>query len=326
VTAGGLPQGAPEVPGYAVESLLGRGGMAEVFRARALRGPHAGHTVAVKRLLPSLARDAEYVALFRQEAELTRRLHHPAIVSVLEAGVAGGIPFIAMEYVDGRNLREILVQCAARGILLPVDFAAYVAHVIAEALAHAHEGWDEGGRLLGIVHNDVSPSNVFISRLGEIKLGDFGVARLLPGSPQAASHPGLGLAAVETTGPGAFGKVQYLAPELLRGGRPTAASDLFALGAVFYELLTNQRAFPGRDADEVGQRILAPERPAPSTLRPEVPVTLDALVLACLQREPGRRVATASAFAQDVQASYDPAVGTPLAIAAVVRGLFGVAG
>ncbi|HET6412796.1 MAG TPA: serine/threonine-protein kinase [Anaeromyxobacter sp.] len=317
--------GLPQVPGYEAQGLLGRGGMAEVYRARVCSGPSAGRTVALKRLLPALARDAQYVALFRQEAELTRRLHHQAIVEVLETGVSGGVPFIAMEYVDGRNLKEILAQCAGRGILLPVDFAAYVAHVLAEALSHAHEGWDEHGRLLGIVHNDVSPSNVFISRLGEIKLGDFGVARLLPGSPQALVDPGVTRAAL-ASGPGAFGKIQYLAPELLRGGRPTPASDLFALGAVFFELLTNRRAFPGRDVNEVGRRILAPERPAPSSFRPEVPVALDALVLSCLQREPGRRVATASAFGADVAASYDPAVGTPLAIAAVVRGLFGVKG
>jgi serine/threonine protein kinase len=315
----------PQVPGYAVEGLLGRGGMAEVFRARALAGAHSGRTVALKRLLPELVRNAEYMALFRQEAELTRRLRHPAIVEVLETGVSNGIPHLAMEFVDGRNLKEILARCAEREILLPIDFAAYVAHVIAQALAHAHEGWDEMGRLLGIVHNDVSPSNVFISRLGEIKLGDFGVARLLPGSPQALVDPGVA-AAVLPAGPGAFGKVNYLAPELLRGGRPTPASDLFALGAVFFELLTNRHAFPGRDVNEVGQRILAPERPAPSSLRPEVPVVLDALVLSCLQHEPGRRVLTASAFAADVAASYDPAVGTPLAIAAVVRGLFGAEG
>ena len=317
--------GLPEVPGYEAQGLLGRGGMAEVFRARVRAGPQAGRTVALKRLLPELVRDAQYLALFRQEAELTRRLRHPAIVEVLDTGVANGVPYLAMEYVDGRNLKEILAQCAARTILLPVDFAAYVAHVIAQALAHAHEGWDELGRLLGIVHNDVSPSNVFISRLGEIKLGDFGVARLLPGSPQALVDPGVA-AAVLPAGPGAFGKVQYLAPELLRGGRPTPASDLFALGAVFFELLTNRHAFPGRDVNEVGQKILAAERPAPSSLRPEVPVVLDALVLSCLQHEPGRRVPSASAFAADVEASYDPAVGTPLAIAAVVRGLFGVEG
>ena len=318
--------GLPQIPGYALERLVGRGGMAEVWQARALTGKEAGRTVALKRLLPELSRDADYVALFRQEAEVTRRLRHPAIVEVLEAGVAEGVPFLAMEFVDGRNLRQILAQCAGRGILLPIDFAAYLAHVIATALAHAHEGFDEQGRLLGIVHNDVSPSNVFISRLGEVKLGDFGVARVLPGSPQALVDPGLAKAAVGPALPGAFGKIQYLAPELVRGGRPTPASDLFALGAVFYELLTNERAFPGRDVNEVGQKILASERPAPSSKRPEVPVELDALALSCLQREPGRRIATASVFAAEVAANYDPAVGTPLAIAAVVRGLFGVEG
>jgi serine/threonine protein kinase len=299
----------PDIPGYALEAIIGRGGMAEVYRAVARGGPLAGRTVAVKRLLPELSRDPGYVALFEQEAAVTRRLRHPAVVEVLEAGFAGGAPFIAMEYVDGRNLREILSRCGSRRILLPVDFAAYVAHVVAQALAHAHEGRDGDGRPLGIVHCDVSPSNVFISRLGEIKLGDFGVA-LLPGGP----GPG---------GQGAFGKIHYLSPEQIRGEPPTPRSDLFALGAVFFELLTNARAFPGRDVNEVGQRILAGERRAPSALRPEVPAALDALVASCLDLEPARRVPSASAFAAAIAARYDPAVGTPLAIAAVVRGLFG---
>ena len=193
----------PAVPGYALEGPLGRGGMAEVFRARALSGPHAGRVVALKRLLPALARNADYVALLRQEAELTRRLRHPAIVAVLETGLTDGIPWMAMEYVDGRNLRQILAQCAARGILLPIDFAVYVAHVVAQALAHAHDGRDGEGKPLGIVHCDVSPSNVFVSRLGEIKLGDFGVA-LGHGADGGAP------------GPAAYGKIHYLAPEQIR--------------------------------------------------------------------------------------------------------------
>ncbi len=162
--------------GYRLDALVGKGGMAEVYRAVAIEGPRIGRQVAVKRLLPSLARDPGYVALFEREAEVTRRLQHPNIVEVLDTGVAGGTPFIVMDYVDGKNLRQILAQCAARGILLPIDFAAYVAHVLAEALSHAHAGKDARGRPLGIVHCDVSPSNVFISRVGEIKLGDFGVA------------------------------------------------------------------------------------------------------------------------------------------------------
>jgi serine/threonine protein kinase len=215
-----------------------------------------------------------------------------------------------MEYVDGKNLREILAQCARRRILLPVDFAVYVAHRVAEALAHAHAGHDDEGRPLGIVHCDVSPSNVFVSRLGEIKLGDFGVA-LTPGVPQIAD------------GAGAFGKIHYLAPEQLLGEQPTPRTDIFALGAVFFELLTNARAFPGRDVNEVGQRILSGTLRAPSELRGEIPFALDAMVLCCLAREAAERYPSAAAFAAEVETRYDPAIGTPLAIAAVVRGLFG---
>jgi eukaryotic-like serine/threonine-protein kinase len=296
--------------GYRLDALVGKGGMAEVYRAVALEGPRIGRQVAVKRLLPALARDPGYVALFEQEAEVTRRLRHPNIVEVLDAGVAGGTPFIVMDYVDGKNLRQILAQCAARSILLPIDFGAYVAHVLAEALSHAHAGRDAEGRPLGIVHCDVSPSNVFISRFGEIKLGDFGVALKVgaaPGSP----------------GAGAFGKVHYLAPEQIRGERPTPRTDVFALGSVFFEILTNDFAFPGDDVNEVGQRILAGKLRAPSELRPEVPFELDAMVLRCLTPDPRDRYPSAAAFSAELATRYDPAVGTPLAIAAVVRGLFG---
>ncbi|HEY6100814.1 MAG TPA: serine/threonine-protein kinase [Anaeromyxobacter sp.] len=296
--------------GYEIEALIGKGGMAEVYLATAREGPRAGRHVALKRLLPALARDPGYVALFEQEAEVTRRLRHPGIVEVLDTGFAGGTPFIVMDYVDGKNLRQVLAQCAARGILLPLDFGAYVAHVLAEALSHAHAGRDEAGRPLGIVHCDVSPSNVFISRLGEIKLGDFGVA-LTPG------------AAPDSPGAGAFGKIHYLAPEQIRGERPTARTDLFALGAVFFELLTNDFAFPGRDVNEVGQRILAGKLRAPSELREEVPFELDAMVLRCLSLDAQERHPSAAAFSAEIARWYDPVIGTKLAIAAVVRGLFG---
>jgi serine/threonine protein kinase len=297
---------------YRIEALIGKGGMAEVYRAVALAGPGAGRSFAVKRLRPELAQDPGFVHLFEQEAEVTRRLRHPGIVEVVETGFAGGTPYIVMDYVDGKNLRQILAQCAARRILLPPDFAVYVAHQVSVALAHAHEGRDAEGRPLGIVHCDVSPSNVFISKLGEIKLGDFGVA-LTAGATTAG----------RTTG-GTFGKIQYLAPEQIRGEHPTPRTDIFALGAVFFELLTNEPAFPGKDVNEVGQRILRGKLRAPSELRPELPFELDAMVLRCLSPDPADRYHSATAFAAEVATRYDPAVGTPLAIAAVVRGLFGV--
>jgi serine/threonine protein kinase len=293
--------------GYELTALIGKGGMADVYRATALTGPRAGQQVAVKQLKPELARDPEYVELFRQEALVTRRLHHPAVIDVFDAGVEDGRPYLAMDLVDGQNLRQILTQCALRGILLPVAFGAYLAHQLALALDHAHAGVDRQGRPLGIVHCDVSPSNVFISRLGEVKLGDFGVA-LTPGATKEARQ-------------GAFGKIHYLAPEQLRGGPLTPRTDLFALGAVLFELLTNERAFPGTTVEEVGQRILSGQLRAPSEVRPEVGFELDALTLHCLAPDPADRWESAAAFATAIEARYDPGVGTPLAIAAVVRGL-----
>lgn len=297
---------------YRIEALIGKGGMAEVYRAVALDGPRAGQSFAVKRLRPDLAQDPGFVHLFEQEAEVTRRLRHPGIVEVVETGFAGNTPYIVMDFVDGKNLRQILAQCAARKILLPPDFGVYVAHQVSLALAHAHEGRDDAGRPLGIVHCDVSPSNVFISKLGEIKLGDFGVA-LTAGATTGGRVAG-----------GAFGKIHYLAPEQIRGIPPTPRTDIFALGAVFFELLTNERAFPGKDVNEIGQKILHGKLRAPSELRPELPFELDAMVLRCLSPDPADRYASAADFAAEVATRYDPAVGTPLAIAAVVRGLFGV--
>ena len=297
---------------YDLLSLAGRGGMAEVWRAVARSGPLAGRDVAVKRLRAELSADPEFLALFEQEAAVTRRLHHPAVVEVLDAGVDGATPYLVMDYVDGRNLRDVLGQCGQRAILLPPDFCAFLAHVVAQALDHAHVGVDAAGLPLGIVHCDVSPSNVFISRLGEIKLGDFGVAL------------SQGFATGQTAG--AFGKIHYLAPEQLRGDPVGPRTDLFALGSLLFELLTNQKAFPGTSINAVGQRILRGELRAPSEVRPELPFELDELVLRCLALDPADRWESAAAFGAAVAGRYDTAIGTPLAIAAVVRGLFGATG
>jgi serine/threonine protein kinase len=303
--------GRTVIGGCAIEALVGRGGMAEVFRARALEGPHAGQAVAVKRLLPELAGDPHTVQVFEREAAITRELRHPAIVSVYDGGVADGLPYIVMEYVDGRDMRRVMVQCAKRGILLPVDFAAYLVHVVAGALDRAHSFKDFDGNPLPLVHCDLSPSNVFISRTGEVKLGDFGVSRFLAGEGGK--------------GRTAYGKVRYLAPEQIRGEAVSPRTDLFALGAVFFEVLTNQPAFPGGDPDEVGQRILRGELRSPAALRPDVPHPLVALCLRCMAALPAERVPSARDFGEEIDRLYDHSIGTPLAIASVVRGLFGAA-
>lgn len=300
----GLRPPAMLIEGYEIESRIGRGGMGEVFRGRVLGGPRAGSLVAVKRLLPELASERSHVALFEREARLVSRLRHPGIVAVLETGVEAGAPFIVMEYVDGRDLRWLLAACAARSILLPVDFALHVAHEVAGALQYAHGARGEDGRPLGFVHCDVSPSNVFVSRLGEVKLGDFGVAR----------------AASDGRARGVFGKVRYLAPEQLRREPVAPHTDVFGLGAVLHELLTGVPAFPGSDPVDVARRILSGARRPPSVDRPEVPPEVDAIVLRALSLD--QRHPDAGLLAADLAPCYDPAIGNPLAIAALVRGLF----
>lgn len=292
--------------GYAVEARIGRGGMAEVFRARVLEGPRAGTPVAVKRLLPALSGDAGSAALFAREIRLTGQLRHPGLVQVLEvAADEDGAPCLVMEYVDGRDLGRLLAACTARGIALPADFALHVAREVAEALRAAHEARGQDGAPLGLVHCDVSPSNVFVSRLGEVKLGDFGVAR----------------AAGEPASRAALGKVRYLSPEQLRGEPVGPSTDVFGLGAVLYELLAGRPAFPGADPAQVVRLILSGERRPPSAHRPDLPAEVDALVLRALAVR-GRHP-DAAALAADLAATYDPRIGTPLALAAVVRGVCG---
>ncbi len=293
------------LPGYAITARIGRGGMAQVFLAHVMEGPCAGRPVAVKRLLPGLARDAAHLRLFEAEARLARRLRHPNIVEVLETGVdEGGSPYIVMEYVDGCDLGRLLDACSSRGIGLPVDFALYVAHVMAQALHHAHTARDGEGRLLGIVHCDVSPSNVFVSSLGEVKLGDFGVARAIG----------------EGRGRAALGKVRYLAPEQLRQEPVSPRTDVHGVGAVLFELLTGTPAFPGTDPDDVVRQILSGASRPPSAGRPDLAPEIDRLVLRALS--PLDRHPDADALAADLAANYDSAIGTPLAIASVVRGVF----
>jgi len=311
--------------GYHLERLIGCGGMAEVYRAKAIRGPYAGTTVALKRILPELVTSAEVVELFRRECEIGRLLSHPNIVELYEAGAIGESCFLAMELVEGHDLRDVLCACNARGVLLPVDFACFLAHAVAEALDFAHCAVDPAGVPYGFVHRDVSPSNVFISRQGEIKLGDFGVAQI---RTAAAEQRRL-----------IVGKNHYIAPELRRGEPATPATDVFALTAVFYELLTNRVAFAGKDPDEIKAMIGAGALEPPSRLRPDLPSAVDAVVMRGLSplvegmssSERRRasapagapaRFASARGLADALRPLFDDGVGNALSIAAIMRHLF----
>jgi len=294
---------------YELHERIGQGGMAEVYRAVDISGPLAGRPVAIKRLLPQFAQDAEYVELFISEADLTRMLHHPSIIEVYETGAEGEQYYMAMEFIDGRNLGLVLRRCGERNILLPVDFAVFLVVTLLDALAYAHAAKSPTGKPLGIVHCDISPSNLFVSKVGEVKLGDFGIARV-----KAREESGEGTKI--------WGKPYYLSPEMIDGVVDPSA-DLWASAATLYELLCGQRPFTGSNPEEVVAAIRRAEPTPVRALRPEVGETLSDIVHRGLARDRGERFPGAGWFADALRRHFNELVGNPMAIAAVVRGLFG---
>ncbi len=256
--------------------------------------------------MPELQNDPEYVALFAGEADLIRFLDHPNIVKVHEVGSAGDAYFLVMELIDGRDGGQIVKRCRERKIPWPIDFAVYLTRVLLEALAYAHVATGPTGKPLGIVHCDVSPSNLFISRTGDIKLGDFGVARGL----------------IDAGAADVMGKPYYLSPETLNGVI-SPATDLWAATVTLFELLTLQRPFTGKNPDEVFAKVKSGTRPSLTDLRPEISPAIAAVIDRGFSPDPTQRFPDAASYAKALAPLYDERVGTPLAISAVVRGLFG---
>jgi eukaryotic-like serine/threonine-protein kinase len=227
---------------YELGERLGAGGMAEVYVARR-GGPHGFHKrFAVKRILPQLARDPRFVAMFCDEARICAALTHPNIVQIVDFGEHDGELFMAMEYVDGVSCAKLLRTVAARGQQFPLGAALFITHEVLRALGFAHEARDESDRPLGIVHRDVSPGNTLIGRAGEVKLADFGIVRS---------------AFIDRrTNPGELkGKLGYMSPEQVIGGDVDARSDTFAAGIVLAEMLLARPLFPGRNELDILTRI-----------------------------------------------------------------------
>lgn len=231
-----------KVGDYLVERLLGVGGMAEVFVARR-DGPHGfSKRVALKRILPQLAHDPRLVAMFCDEARIQAALSHPNLVEVFDFGEHDGLPFIALEYVDGMSGAELIGRVAARRRTVDLAAALTVAREVLQALAYVHQAADDDGRPLGIVHRDVAPSNILIGCMGQVKLGDFGIVRST--SIDARTVPGE-----------LKGKVGYVSPEQALGMPLDGRSDLFSLSVVLAELLLCQPLFCGENELEVLQSL-----------------------------------------------------------------------
>jgi serine/threonine-protein kinase len=266
--------------------------------------------VALKRLAPRLSADPEAVDLFTGEADISRLLHHPNIVQVLEAGVVGELYYLAMEYVDGRDLGMVLTRCRERRIFLPVPFAIHIVRAVLDALAYAHEARGPTGMHLNIVHCDVSPSNLFISRLGEIKLGDFGIAKVRALGENADAQSTL------------WGKLAYLAPEQLDRLPLTPQVDLWGAATVLYESLANQRAIQGATSEALQEALRTGRIPPLEKYRGDLPRGLGAVVARGLARDPAARYQTAAEFSAALAPFHQEAIGGALGIASVVRGLF----
>jgi serine/threonine protein kinase len=248
---------------------LGAGGMAETFVA-IRRGPGGfEQRVCLKRILPHLASDPELIRLFDQEARLCAQLSHANVVQLLDYTTDGERPSLVFELIDGTDLRQLHRALMEKGQPLTTGLVAHVGHEVASALSHAHER--------GVIHRDVSPSNVLLSLAGEVKLTDFGIAKAFFGTP--------GL----TRSGAVKGKVPYIAPEYARTGVADPRADQFSLGVMLYELLVGERPFRGRNDVEILERILAGEHEPLAARAPHVPTELAQLVERLIETDPDER-------------------------------------
>jgi serine/threonine protein kinase/ABC-type branched-subunit amino acid transport system substrate-binding protein len=274
---------------YYLTAHLGRGGMADVYRARHVGAAGFQRTVVVKRILNTHNDDEDFVHMFINEAKLAAELTHPNIAQIYELGELDGEFFIAMEYVRGKDLREVLNALARRKIQAPPPVAAFIAREISRGLAHAHGHVDDAGAPRPIIHRDVSPGNIVVSYDGQVKLVDFGIAKALYTSPDA-THTNAGLLK---------GKLGYMAPEQA-DGVAIPQSDVFAAGVVLYEMLTVRRLFSGENPLDSLTKLKTMPLVPPSQFAPGISPELDAIVMKALSRDLDLRYAGAAHLAKDL--------------------------
>jgi serine/threonine protein kinase/tetratricopeptide (TPR) repeat protein len=281
---------------YRLLDRLGRGGMAEVFKAKSFGVEGFEKILVIKRILPELAKSKRFSDLFVHEAKLAVRLSHANIVQVFDLGTveesSGLTYYIAMEYVAGLDLATLLARARSQKLVLPPGMCVYIAAEVAKGLDHAHRRRDEQMRPLGIVHRDVSPQNILVSWEGEVKVTDFGIANardMLDRSRESEPpRPS------EAQGAQLHGKYSYMSPEQARGEAVDARSDLFSLGAVLYEMLTGVNPFRAPTTVETLRRVKAGEYPPLELLRPDLPAGLTTLLERSLSQSPDKRFADAS--------------------------------
>jgi beta-lactam-binding protein with PASTA domain/tRNA A-37 threonylcarbamoyl transferase component Bud32 len=264
---------------YELDGVVGRGGMAEVYRGRDLR---LDRTVAIKTLRTDLARDQTFQARFRREAQSAASLNNPSIVAVYDTGedMSSGtpVPFIVMEFVDGRTVRDLLIE----GHRLLPERTLEITSGVLRALEYSHQA--------GIVHRDIKPGNVMVTRNGDIKVMDFGIARAMSDAQ-----------ATMTQTAQVIGTAQYLSPEQARGERVDARSDLYSTGCLMYELLTGRPPFTGDSPVAIAYQHVRENPVPPSRLDPSLPPWADSIVLKAMAKSPNDRYQSAAEMNADIQ-------------------------
>ncbi|QRN94972.1 serine/threonine protein kinase [Archangium violaceum] len=297
---------------YVLVRKLAEGGMAEIFLAKRLGADGFERNVVIKRMLAHLSGLPDFVEMFRDEARLAAKLVHPNVVQIHELGFTEGCYFICMEYLPGEDFSTTVRTASFRGEYVPVPLVLRVLADAARGLHYAHDFTDESGRPLNIVHRDISPSNLYVTYEGQVKVLDFGIAK----AESRLAHTRTGVVK---------GKYVYMAPEQARGEEVDRRADVFSLGVCLYESLTHVRPF-ARDNDlAVLNALLSGDFQPPSALRPDLSPALEAVVLKAMAYDRAQRYATAAELADDLEGllSLESQAPTSAHLAAYLRGSFG---
>lgn len=300
---------------YILLRRMSRGGMGEIFLGKLGEIQGFEKPIVIKKILPDLAQDQEFLQRFVEEAQIAIKLTHGNIVPVYEVGMVDGEYFLALQYIEGRDLRSLINRCRERKQRMPPDLCLYLVREITNGLAYAHRKTDEAGKPLELVHCDISPPNILVSWEGEVKIIDFGIAKSAIQKAQADENIG-------------FGKFGYMAPEqLIRGGTVDRRTDIYSTGVLLFELITGERLFnfpPGTDYRRVAREVTAGKIGAPSERDFRLGDQFDPLVLRALRTERDERYTSAEEFRDAVQQqlySMNPTISAD-ALAAFVRDLF----
>ena len=280
---------AQQLGRYHLLDRIAFGGMAEIYRAKTFDANGQPHLVAVKRVLAHLAEDDDFIQMLVDEAKIASVLRHGSIARVYEFARAHGEYFIAMEHVDGKDMRTVLERCRSKKKPIPPEHAAYICAEVGAALHAAHSAVDSRGRPLSIIHRDVSPSNIICSYAGEVKLCDFGIAKAT-------------LSRVTTKTGVIKGKVKYMSPEQALGRKLDHRSDVFSLGSCLYEMLTRIPPFTATNEMDLLIKVRDAKYRAVSELQPGIPPELEAITDKCLTRSRANRYQTAAEVEGDLRA------------------------